>query len=159
MCIRDRFRSRSCSIARGELCASIRATRRSRGKICAASCSGCWPSAREREGSDMRRLLFVLCLAVAAPWAFAQGTPNTVELTPTVGYWFGDTISRGTINTVPFDVTVDDAPSYGLRIAYRFTPSWAFEGFLARGRADLITGHRELFGCLLYTSPSPRDRT
>jgi opacity protein-like surface antigen len=94
----------------------------------------------------MRRLLFVLCLAVAAPWAFAQGTPNTVELTPTVGYWFGDTISRGTINTVPFDVTVDDAPSYGLRIAYRFTPSGAFEGFLARGRADLITGHRELFG-------------
>ncbi len=94
----------------------------------------------------MRRLLVVLCLALATPQAFAQGTPNTVELTPTVGYWFGDTISRGAINTIPFDVTVDDAPSYGLRIGYRFTPNWAFEGFLARGRADLVTGNRELFG-------------
>ena len=93
----------------------------------------------------MRRLLCVLCLTLAAPAAFAQGTPNTLELTPTVGYWFGDTISRGTLNAVPFAVTVDDAPSYGLRIAYRFTPNWAFEGFLARGRADLVTGHRELF--------------
>ena len=94
----------------------------------------------------MRRLLFVLCLAVTAPWALAQGTPNTVELTPTVGYWFGDTISSGTIANVNFDARVDDAPSYGVRIAYRFTPNWALEGFFTKERADLVTGHRELFG-------------
>jgi hypothetical protein len=87
-----------------------------------------------------------LCLSiVAVPFAYAQGTPNTVELTPTAGYWFGDTISRGVINSVDFDVTVDDAPSYGLRIAYRFTPSLALEGFFAREKADLLTGHGDLF--------------
>jgi len=86
-----------------------------------------------------------LCVAMAAPWALAQGTPNTVELTPTVGYWFGDTISRGVIDNVNFDMTVDDATSYGIRIGYRFAPNWAFEGFLAKERADLVTGHQELF--------------
>jgi hypothetical protein len=93
----------------------------------------------------MRRILIGLCVVLAAPWAIAQGTASTIELTPTVGYWFGDTISRGAVSNVDFDMTVDDAPSYGLRIAYRFTPSWAIEGFLAKERADLITGHRELF--------------
>ena len=94
----------------------------------------------------MRRLLVVLCFSVVlVPWANAQGTPNTVELTPTAGYWFGDTISRGVINSVDFDVTVDDAPSYGLRIAYRFTPNLALEGFFTRERADLITGNGDLF--------------
>jgi hypothetical protein len=93
----------------------------------------------------MRRVLIVLCVVLASPWALAQGTPNTVELTPTVGFWFGDTISRGAINNVDFDMTVDDAASYGLRIAYRFTPSWAIEGFFAKERADLVTGHRDLF--------------
>ena len=95
----------------------------------------------------MKRLLLVLAaLFLATSVAQAQGTPNTVELTPTAGYWFGDTISRGVINNVDFDVTVDDAPSYGLRIAYRFAPNFALEGFLARERADLVTGHKELFG-------------
>ena len=93
----------------------------------------------------MRRSLLVLSLILASSPVLAQGTPNTVEVTPTIGYWFGDTISRGAIDTVPFDVTVDDAPSYGVRVAYRFTPNWAFEGFLARSRADLVTGHSELF--------------
>ena len=94
----------------------------------------------------MRKPLLVLVgLVVAASWAGAQGTPNTIELTPTAGYWFGDTISRGIINGVDFDVTVDDAPSYGVRLAYRFAPNFALEGFFARERADLITGHRELF--------------
>ncbi len=93
----------------------------------------------------MRRILISLCVALAAPWAFAQGTPNTVELTPTVGYWMGDTISRGTVNGIDFDMTVDDAASYGVRVAYRFTPNWAFEGFLTKERADLVTGHEELF--------------
>lgn len=93
----------------------------------------------------MRRILIVMCAVLVAPWALAQGTPNTVELTPTVGYWMGDTISRGTITGVDFDARVDDSPSYGVRIAYRFTPNWAIEGFFARERADLVTGHRELF--------------
>ena len=93
----------------------------------------------------MRRILIGLCVALAASWAMAQGTPNTVELTPTVGYWMGDTISRGTIAGVDFDARVDDTPSYGVRIGYRFTPNWAIEGFFTRERADLVTGHRELF--------------
>ena len=93
----------------------------------------------------MRRILIVVCFVLFAPWGLAQGTPNTVELTPTVGFWFGDTISRGAIDNVDFDMTVDDAASYGLRVAYRFTPNWALEGFLARQRADLVTGQSELF--------------
>ncbi len=93
----------------------------------------------------MRRILLPLCAVLAASWAMGQGTPNTVELTPTVGWWMGDTISRGVVNNIDFDMTVDDAPSYGLRVAYRFAPNWAFEAFLARERADLTTGHRELF--------------
>ncbi|HVN75115.1 MAG TPA: outer membrane beta-barrel protein [Thermoanaerobaculaceae bacterium] len=93
-----------------------------------------------------RTVLVVVCLVVAATWAGAQGTANTIELTPTAGYWFGDTISRGTINGVDFDVTVDDAPAYGVRLAYKFTPNFALEGFLSQERANLVTGHRELFG-------------
>ena len=94
----------------------------------------------------MRRILIAVCCVMAAPLAFAQGTRNTIELTPTVGYWFGDTISRGAVNNVDFDMTVNDATSYGLRVAYRFTPNWAVEGYLARERADLVTGRGELFG-------------
>ena len=93
----------------------------------------------------MRSFLIGGCVVLAASWAAGQGTPNTVELTPTVGYWIGDTIARGLVNSINFDMTVDDAPSYGLRVAYRFTPNWAFEAFFARERADLVTGHRELF--------------
>jgi hypothetical protein len=94
----------------------------------------------------MRKLLLVLLASVlSVAWANAQGTPDTIELTPTVGYWFGDTISGGVINNINFDVTVDDAPSYGFRIAYRFAPNFALEGFFARERADLTTGHGELF--------------
>lgn len=94
----------------------------------------------------MRRWLIGLVIVLLAPWAMAQGVAGSVELTPTAGYWFGDTLARGTTGAFDFDVTIDDAPSYGLRIAYRFTPNWAFEGFLARERADLVTGHDELFG-------------
>jgi len=89
----------------------------------------------------MRRLLLGLTIAVLlAPGAFAQGMANSVELTPTAGYWFGDTLSRGTINSVNFDVRIEDTPSYGVRIAYKFTPSLALEGFFTRERADLTTG-------------------
>ena len=71
---------------------------------------------------------------LVAPLAFAQGTPNTIELTPTVGYWFGDTISQGTINNINFDMTINDATSYGLRVAYRFSPMWAVEGYFVKAR-------------------------
>ena len=94
----------------------------------------------------MRRLLLGLLASVfMASWANAQGTTNSVELTPTAGYWFGDTISRGIINGVDFDVRVNDAPSYGLRIAYKFSPTMALEGFFTRERADMSTGHGDLF--------------
>jgi hypothetical protein len=94
----------------------------------------------------MKRWLVVLSMSVVlAPWAYAQGTANSVELTPTAGYWLGDTISRGMINGVNNDVTIDDTPSYGLRIAYKITPSLALEGFFTREKADLVTGHGDLF--------------
>jgi len=93
-----------------------------------------------------RHLLSLILLLAAAPLAMAQGTPGTVELTPTVGYWFGDTIARNATGTLNTDVTVDDAPSYGLRFAYRFAPGWAVEGFLTQEHADLVTGQGGLFG-------------
>lgn len=94
----------------------------------------------------MKKLGLFAAFLVVTPWLFAQGTPGSVELTPTVGYWFGDTIGRGTTDAFDFDATIDDAPSYGLRLAYRFSDNWALDGFLARERADLVTGHDDLFG-------------
>jgi outer membrane beta-barrel protein len=94
----------------------------------------------------MRRAFLVIGFCLVAGTALAQGTAGTVELTPTVGYWFGDTLTRGTTNTFDFDVNIDDAPAYGFRIAYRFSDTWALEGFLSRSRANLTTGHGELFG-------------
>jgi len=94
----------------------------------------------------MRRWLFVWSIAVLmAPCAFAQGTANSIELTPTAGYWFGDTLAHGTFQGVDSDVTIDDAPTYGLRIAYKFTPEFALEGFFTHGHADLVAGHGDLF--------------
>jgi len=94
----------------------------------------------------MRRCLIGLTVLLVAPWAMAQGTPGTIEITPTAGYWFGDTLARGTSGAFTTDVTVDDAPSYGIRIAYRFAPGWAVDGFLTQERADLLTGQAGLFG-------------
>ena len=94
----------------------------------------------------MHRIFAAAFLMVVASGAFAQGTPNTIELTPTVGYWFGDTISQGTVNNINFDMTINDAASYGLRVAYRFNPMWAVEGYLAKERADLVTGRGDFFG-------------
>jgi hypothetical protein len=94
----------------------------------------------------MRRLLpVVLVLVAASPFAAAQGTSGSVELTPTAGYWFGDTLSQGTTGIFDFDVTIDDAPAYGLRLGYRFSPNWALEGYFGQMRADLVTGDDELF--------------
>ncbi|MFI5166620.1 MAG: outer membrane beta-barrel protein [Thermoanaerobaculales bacterium] len=94
----------------------------------------------------MRNLLIGLMVLLVAPWAMAQGTSGSIELTPTVGYWFGDTLAHGTTGAFNTDVTIGDAPSYGLRLGYRFTPNWAFEAFLSQERADLLTGQAELFG-------------
>ncbi|MCU0292337.1 MAG: outer membrane beta-barrel protein [Thermoanaerobaculaceae bacterium] len=94
----------------------------------------------------MRRILVTAACVLAAAVAGAQGSTGTVEFTPTVGYWFGDVMARGTSEELDFDVTIDDAPQYGFRLAYRFTDNWALEGFLSRGRADLVTGSSDLFG-------------
>ena len=94
----------------------------------------------------MRRLVIGTVLLLLAPWALAQGAPGSIELSPTAGYWYGDTLAKGTTGVFPFDVTIDDAPGYGVRLGYRFAPNWALEGFLARTRADLVTGSDELFG-------------
>ncbi len=94
----------------------------------------------------MRKTMLAIGLGLIAVSALAQGTAGTVELTPTVGYWFGDTLTRGTTETFDFDVNIDDAPSYGFRLAYRFTDNWALEGFLSHEQADMTTGSDELFG-------------
>jgi outer membrane beta-barrel protein len=94
----------------------------------------------------MRRLTLAVALLMLAQGALAQGVAGSVELTPTVGYWFGDVLTRGTTGAFNFDVTIDDAPSYGLRLGYHFTPNWALEAFIAKEDADLLTGHDELFG-------------
>jgi hypothetical protein len=84
-------------------------------------------------------------LMVALP-TLAQVPAGSVEIAPTVGYWFGDTLTRGTTGAFNYDVTIDDAASYGLRFAYHFNEHWALEALLARERADLVTGKKELFG-------------
>ena len=89
--------------------------------------------------------LAALLLGAAAE-VRAQGNAGLVELTPTAGYWFGDTLSEGTTGIFDFDVTIDDAPAYGLRLGYRFAPNWALEGTFTQARADLVTGEDELFG-------------
>jgi len=94
----------------------------------------------------MRKLVMVGLVLLAPLGALAQGTANTVELTPLVGYMFGDTLARGTTSTFDFDVTIDDATAYGLRAGYRFNENWGLEGTLIHERADLVTGHGELFG-------------
>lgn len=94
----------------------------------------------------IKQALVGLAAAMLATAAFAQGTPNSVELTPMAGYWFGDTLARGTTNSFDFDVTIDDAPAYGLRVGYKFNENFGLEGTLVRERADLITGKKELFG-------------
>ncbi|MGC8916082.1 MAG: outer membrane beta-barrel protein [Thermoanaerobaculum sp.] len=93
----------------------------------------------------MRRALVVVG-AFVLPLAVWAQNPGSVELTPTVGFWLGDTIARGVTPTFNFDVTVDDAPAYGVRLGYRFAPNWAVDFALFRENADLVTGHGELFG-------------
>ena len=91
------------------------------------------------------RIVVLLAAILVAPMALAQGTPGTVELTPTVGYWFGDTLGRGVTDAFDFDVTIDDTPMYGLRLGYRFSENWALEGFAATGQADLKAGRGGIF--------------
>jgi hypothetical protein len=93
----------------------------------------------------MRKLVIGVVLVVVAPWAFAQGTAGSIELTPTVGYWFGDTLAKGT-TAFPYDVTIEDATAYGLRMNYRISSGWAVEMLLNHSRADLDQGGDALFG-------------
>lgn len=94
----------------------------------------------------MRARMAWVSFLLMASWAGAQGSAGSVELTPTAGYWFGDTIVSGTSETLDFDVTIDDAPGFGLKLGYRFSPNWALEAYLSRVQADLTTGEDELFG-------------
>ena len=94
----------------------------------------------------MRKGLLLICMCLLAGSALAQGTAGTIELTPSAGYWFGDTFKNGSIDGVNFDVRIDDAPAYGLRVAYKLTDTWAVDGFLARTHADLSTGQSGMFG-------------
>jgi len=94
----------------------------------------------------MRRWVLVLLFLSVAPFALGQGTEGSIELSPTAGYWFGDTLGQGTTGLFDFDVTIDDSYSYGFRLGYRFSPNVAMEGFLTRSSADMVTGEDELFG-------------
>jgi hypothetical protein len=93
----------------------------------------------------MKRILAAAFMVLIAPWALAQGTPNTFELTPTIGYWFGDHMPGGTISGVNFDTSVDNATSFGLRAAYRFSPHWSVEGFLAWEQAGIVATQPGVF--------------
>lgn len=93
----------------------------------------------------MRKFALAVAALLFAPLCFAQPA-GTVELTPTVGYWFGDTLARGITPQFDFDVNIDDAPAYGLRLGYKFSDTWGIEGGVFHERADLSTGHNELFG-------------
>jgi hypothetical protein len=89
----------------------------------------------------MRKTLWALAIVVlVAPWCSAQGSANAVELTPTVGYWFGDTLATGWGTGYDFPVEVDDATAFGLRLGYRFHPNWALEWSLHHENADLVSG-------------------
>jgi opacity protein-like surface antigen len=94
----------------------------------------------------MKRLVVLLASLLVAASSMAQGRQGTVELTPFVGYWLGDTISRGTVSGADFDMKIDDATAYGLRLGYKLTANWAVDWLLAHEDADLITGNGGLFG-------------
>jgi Outer membrane protein beta-barrel domain len=94
----------------------------------------------------MRWVLVAVCCFLAATLAFAQGTPNSFELTPLVGYWFGDHISTASFDYAYDDMRTGDATVYGLRAAYRFTPNWAVEGYLSQARPDLFAGYGGMHG-------------
>lgn len=94
----------------------------------------------------LAKVWVAVLLLAAAPMASAQGQAPAFELTPTAGYWYGDTLSEGTTGIFDFDVTIDDAPSYGVRLAYRFTPALALELSYSDSTADMVTGEDELFG-------------
>lgn len=93
----------------------------------------------------MKKLALFAVVLLLPALAGAQAV-GSVELTPTVGFWLGDTIARGVTQTFNFDVTVDDAPAYGVRLGYRFAPNWALDFALFRENADLVTGRGDLFG-------------
>ena len=93
-----------------------------------------------------RRVVVSLALLLVACGGWAQGQTDTVEFTPTVGFWFGDTLSSGSTDAFDFDVTVDDATGYGFRLGYRFHPNWALEGTLMYEQADLVTGAGDFLG-------------
>lgn len=92
----------------------------------------------------MRKMLIVVILMLAAPLCFAQ-RPGSVELTPFAGYWLGDTLLQGYDAGYPFDIEIDDAPAYGLRLAYRFHDNWGLEWGLYRNQADLVGGGGSAF--------------
>jgi opacity protein-like surface antigen len=92
-----------------------------------------------------KALVLVACLLVTGV-ALAQGRGETIELTPTVGYWFGDTLGHGESDGHQYDMRIDDATSYGLRLGYNFSHNWGLEFMLTREEADIVTGNDELFG-------------
>jgi len=94
----------------------------------------------------MRKVVIAAVVLLTAVGAWAQGSKDTIELTPTIGFWFGDTLARGSSESVDFDVDIDDGNAYGLRLGYRYTENWALEAGLFHESSDLVTAHDEVFG-------------
>jgi len=88
----------------------------------------------------MRKVLVTLAVLLMSSWCLAQGKAGTIELTPVVGYWFGDTLATGSTTGYDFPIEVDDAPSFGLRLGYRIHPNWAVEWAIFHENADLKSG-------------------
>jgi hypothetical protein len=94
----------------------------------------------------MRTVAAVVVGLLVAAGAWAQMPEESVEFTPTVGFWFGDTLARGVQEGYDFDVTIDDDFAYGFRVGYSFTSNWALTGSFLYERANLITGSGEFLG-------------
>jgi len=94
----------------------------------------------------MRKFHVGLLVMLVASGAWAQAREDSVEFTPTVGFWFGDTLARGVQEGYDFDVTIDDDVAYGFRVGYNFTSNWALTGAFSYERADLITGSENFLG-------------
>lgn len=94
----------------------------------------------------MRKFQVGMLVLLVATGAWAQAREDSVEFTPTVGFWFGDTLARGVQQGYDFDVTIDDDVAYGFRVGYNFTSNWALAGSFSYERADLITGSENFLG-------------
>lgn len=100
-----------------------------------------------------RKILVLLALLAAPTVAVAQDdstmnhayTRGRFELTPTVSYNFGGTISAEESSIFDFDLEADDSEAYGVTFGIPLSP-WAQIELLASRQQTALTYDRGLFG-------------